>query len=210
MTTFSSTTSAPFLRIKKYALSDPDASAVVPASDYYPITAAYFTGIGGETSPPASNVSRFETLFVTDSGAQVLNVGEVIGRNLAGQFSGNPGDAGVQLGYHFKVVRQAANGTTGTVRLWKADEAGDGRGAIEGRSPVLGPIRVSATHAVNLGAPITLTLVSDFDESQGAYVEGSATNGATPVRDTLGPAKAVQRTIHVGSGQPDLQLPDDA
>ena len=202
VTTFSSTTSAPFLRIKKYALSDPDASAVVPASDYYPPrTPAGFTGIGGETSPPASNVSRFETLFVTDSGAQVLNVGEVIGRNLAGQFSGNPGDAGVQLGYHFKVVRQAANGTTGTVRLWKADEAGDVSGAIEGRSPVLGPIRVSAT-AVNLGAPITLTLVSDFDESQGAYVEGSATNGATPVRDTPGgPVKAVQRTIHVGSGQ---------
>lgn len=202
VTTFTSTTSAPFLRIKKYALSDPDASAVVPASGYYPPrTPAGFTGLGGETSPPASNVSRFETLFVTASGAQVLSIGEVVGQNLSGQFSGNPGDSGVQLGYHFKVVRQANDGTTGTVRLWKANEAGDVSGAIESRSPVLGPTRVSAS-AVNLGAPITLTLVSDFDESQGMYVEGSASNGAAPVRETPGgPVVALARTVHVGSGQ---------
>jgi hypothetical protein len=47
------------LRKKGYVFSDPDASVVVPAKDYYPPrTRPGFTGAGFETTPPAANISR--------------------------------------------------------------------------------------------------------------------------------------------------------
>jgi immune inhibitor A len=125
--TFSDTT---ILRLKRYAFSDPDASAVVPARRYYsPKTPAGFTGRGGETSPPSASISTFETIYtvnVPTTGAPVdsgdfisVNVGATGGIDVVGQQSGNPGDSGVQYGYHFQVISQAPNGTTGTIRIWR-------------------------------------------------------------------------------------------
>jgi immune inhibitor A len=126
--TFSDSTT---LRIKRYAFSDPDASVTVPARGYYsPKTPAGFTGRGGETSPPSGTISTFETIYtvnVPTTGAPVdsgdfvtVNIGQAGGLDITGQRTGNPGDSGVQYGYHFQVTAKAANGTTGTVQIWRS------------------------------------------------------------------------------------------
>jgi immune inhibitor A len=98
-------------RARIYAYSDPDASAVVPARGYYPPkTPAGFTG-----QTQGSDVSTFETILFPLGNT---NVGDAGGTNVVGQYSGNPGDSGVQYGYHFQVISKAANGSTGTIQIW--------------------------------------------------------------------------------------------
>lgn len=183
LTVFSSTT---LLRIKKYALSDPDASVVVPATDYYPPrTPAGFTGKGGETSPPSANVSTFETMFFHEDSLTYdsTSIGDAGGTEVTGEHNGNPGSTGVQHGYHFEVMQQSPSGSTGTIWVYnaEADAQAEGEvGPINGRDPVT----ISASMK-NTGSPRTAVLVSDFDERQATYVDGSATNGAIPVTSSI-------------------------
>lgn len=205
LTTYSDPTTAPFLRIKGYTLSDPDASVVVPAKDYYPPkTPAGFTGFGFETSPPASNVSSFETFFLHESGAfDTVNIGAQAGVNVTGEHSGNPGSTNVQHGYHFQIADQAFNGSTGTVRVWNAMNAGEVDGDISSNVDLTKPITVTAS-MLNAGSPAILTLYSDFDENQASYVEGSATNGAVPVRASF--AQVQQALANGGAGIESLRV----
>jgi immune inhibitor A len=196
VTSFSSTTTAPFLRLKPYAFSDPDASVVIPAKDYYPPrTPPGFTGRGAETAPPASNVSSVETL-VADSAelniAFLVNVGGVGGINVVGEQTGNPGDYGVQYGHHFIIIGQANDGSTGTVRFYSAERAAGVSGSINASLGVGKPVTVTV-ELENTGGAAPLTVYSDFDESQATYVEGSATNGAVPVRASYAEAAAAFR-----------------
>jgi len=194
VTTFSGATT-PFLRKKGYAFSDADASVVVPAKDYYPPrTPAGFTGLGFETTPPAPAVSTFETILAhEDESVETWNVGDPIGVNVTGQQSGNPGSYGVQHGFHFQILGQAANGSYGTIRIWNGQYAGQADTTFNAGASMTQPLTVSVT-LQNTGSPAPLTIYSDFDESKATYVEGSATNGAVPVRASRAQVEAALRS----------------
>lgn len=178
----------PFLlRLKPYAFADPDASVIIPAAGYYPPrTPAGFTGRGAETSPPSANISTAETLYA-DSEAlnlfDIISIGAMAGLNVTGEQSGNPGDYEVQFGYHFEILDQADNGSTGTVRFYSAERAATLDGSITPGLSASDPVTVTVD-VTNVGSPTVLTVYSDFDEASATYVEGSATNGAFPVRAT--------------------------
>lgn len=164
-------------RIKRYAFRDPDAGVVVPASGYYPPrTPAGFTGLGAETG---EDVSTDETIYLRGTTPVYVNVGGIDGTSVSGEQSGNPGDHGVQHGYHFVVVDEAADGSSGMVRVWRADLAAEAEGrsafAPDGRSAgVTASVR-------NVGKAETLVLYSDFDEAGVRLADGSISAGAVPV-----------------------------
>ncbi|MBC8078008.1 MAG: immune inhibitor A [Chloroflexales bacterium] len=195
--TYSDPTAAPFLRIKPYAFIDPDASVVIPAKGYYPPrTPPGFTGRGAETSPPASNVSTFETIVVDSPDINIffpVNVGGVGGTNVVGAQSGNPGDYGVQYGNHFVILGQATDGSSGTVRFYNAERAANISGSINATLGAGKPVTVTV-NIENTGGPAVLTAYSDFDESQATYIEGSATNGAVPVRASQAQVEAALKS----------------
>lgn len=164
-------------RARIYAFSDPDASAVVPAKGYYPPrTPPGFTGV-----TQGSSVSNFETIIGTNDGPVNYNVGDAGDTNVTGEQSGNPGDYGVQYGNHFEVVSQSASGDYGVIRISNAERAANISGSINASLGAGKPVTVTV-NIENTGGPAVLTAYSDFDESQATYVEGSATNGAVPVR----------------------------
>lgn len=167
-------------RIKRYAFKDPDASTVVPAADYYPPrTPPGFTGLGGETSPPSADISSAETMFLRGTTPVFVDVGAPAGWNVTGEHSGNPGDYGVQLGYHFRVIEEAPDGSTGTVQLWRQADGAEAAGMIQGHAD--GRSGMLSARLRNTGGAITLTLYSDFNERDLRYTAGSATEGAVPV-----------------------------
>lgn len=177
---------ATVVRIKPYAFKDPDASVVVPAKGYYPPrTPSGFTGLGGETSPPSANVSTFETMIAERDGiVNYVSIGEASGdptNNVTGRQTGNPGDYGVQFGYHFEVIAQASDGTSGTIRLSNRTDAAEGSGRIDASSGTSQPATVTL-NVKNVGSPAVVAAYSDFDETQAALVSGSLSRGAIPVR----------------------------
>lgn len=175
-------------RARIYAYTDPDASSVVPAKGYYPPrTPAGFTG-----QTQGADVSFFETMWLTGGGVFNTNVGDVIGENVTGQHSGNPGSGDLQYGYHFEVTNQAANGSTGTIRLYNSKEAGAINATVL-PDTTAGQVTVTVNWQNN-GSPADTALYSDFDETQVSYVEGSATNGAIPVRASLAQVQQIVRT----------------
>jgi len=182
------------LRIKRYAFTDPDAGVVVPASGYYaPRTPAGFTGLGAETSPPSADVSAAETMFLRGTAPVYVDVGAVGGENVAGEHTGHPGDRGVHFGYHFQVVAEGADGTTGTVRVWRQPEAASAIARADvgpdGRSVTI------QTGANNIGGAYTLTVYSDFDETVGRPAAGFVPPALIPV---AAPAADVVRAVRAG------------
>ena len=196
LVTYSDTTT---LRTKLYDLIQPDASTVVPARGYYsPRTPPGFTGRGGETRP---DVSTLETFYIRAGQFAEMSVGQAGHTDVTGQHSGNPGDDHLQYGHHVKLLSQAADGSWALVRVWNNAEAADvaAQARVTGDLPRLVEIAAQAT---NTGGAGSLTLVSEFDAAVAEYVEGSATDGAVPVRaNPGGPMTAVSRTVAVGSGQ---------
>jgi immune inhibitor A len=189
------------LRLKPYALADPDASVVVPARGYYPPrTPAGFTGEGAESQPPSDTVSTFETIYDFAKEHRVLSVGQAGGLDVRGQHSGNPGSQDLQFGHHFEVIDQAVDGSYGVVRLWNSMhelEVG-GAAALEATDDLASTKSGAATYLAhvesstrNVGSPTPLVLVSDFDETAAAYVAGSATDGALPVEADIETLRAV-------------------
>jgi hypothetical protein len=168
------------LRLKPYAFTDIDASTVVPAAGYYPPrTPAGFTGLGGETSPPSANVSSCETFFfITGVTASCVSIGAVGETEVTGAQSGNPGDTGVQFGYHFEVAGAAPDGSWGRIRLWRAAEAAEAGARI---APDSDTALVATAGVVNTGGAVTITLYSDFDELSADLVADSWTAGVVPV-----------------------------
>ncbi len=184
------------LRIKPYAFTDPDASVVIPASDYYPPrTPAGFTGLGAETSPPSIDISSEETLYLRGTAPTYVDIGAVVEENVTGQHSGHPGDRRVHFGFHFQVLSQAADGSTGTVRLWRqADAAEVTADMARGDGNV---VQVTAGLR-NVGGAGHLVLYSDYDELAATLVPDSPTMGAVPVAVTADEVVAAVR-----SGGPD-------
>jgi len=174
----------------------------VPAKDYYPPrTPAGFTGAGFETAPPAANVSTFETIIAHqgqglsefgDHPLESWNVGDPGGFNVTGEQTGNPGSYGVQHGFHFQILGQATNGSYGTVRIWNGAFAGQASTSFSGGGSITQPLTVTVA-LQNTGSPGPLTIYSDFDESKATYIEGSASNGAVPVRATRAQVEAALR-----------------
>ncbi|NOK59796.1 MAG: hypothetical protein GFH27_549285n321 [Chloroflexi bacterium AL-W] len=197
-----------FLRLKPYAFSDPDASVVIPAKEYYsPRTPAGFTGEGAETSPPSVNVSTLETIFtineagsaypndVSGTNVRSVNVGAAGEQNIIGAQTGNPGSTNVQYGYHFEIVSQAANGSSGVVRLSQQPFKAKPSGSVTFEESVTTianlsrPAKVNASMR-NVGGKGPLVLYSDFDEATATYISSSATSSAIPVNASLAETQA--------------------
>jgi immune inhibitor A len=177
------------LRLKKYALTDPDASVVVPATAYYPPrTPAGFTGLGAETSPPSRDVSTDETVFNFDVEARSLSIGVAGETEVAGAHSGHPGSDGLQFGFHFGVLDQAPDGSWATVRLWNSRYEGEARGEIVVTPSSGMDVQVSAT-VRNVGSPGHPILYADFDETKLAFVRGVPPARMVPVTADLATVK---------------------
>jgi hypothetical protein len=147
-------------------------------------------------------------MFYRDEEIGLVNIGEAGATDVTGQHSGNPGDSGVQLGYHFEVLEQAPDGSAATVRLWNRAEAVQVRSRLALRDVADNSVTVYVT-ATNLGAAAPLVLYSDFDEDQARYGSGS-TNGALSVRATLAEVHAAVRAGGPAALQNLLVLPEDA
>jgi hypothetical protein len=178
ITVFSSSTT---LRRKAYALVDPDASVIVPASAYYaPRTPAGFTGQGAETSPPSADVSSEETIYNFDQEPRWLSIGVAGETEVTGAHSGQPGSTSVQFGYHFQVIEQAPDGTWGSVRLWNRAYEAEALGGVgtvpcpDGGWPAQARVR-------NVGSPAWVLMYSDFDEARDQLVACGDTDALIPV-----------------------------
>ncbi len=182
------------VRTKRYAFADPDGGVVVPAAGYYPPrTPIGFTGLGGDRVPPSDNISVFETMFLRGTAPVFVDIGASTGRGVTGRQSGNPGDHGVQFGFHFDVISEAADGSTGTIRLWR--QADDAEATLAtAMIPTADDILVQPG-LVNIGGATTMTLYSDFDETAATYVLAAAGSTAVPVAVS---ADAVARAVLQG------------
>jgi hypothetical protein len=105
----------------------------------------------------------------------------VAATDITGEQSGNPGDADVHFGYHFVVTKQALDGSTGTVRLWRQKDAATTTGAIIGAAPA--DLTVEAG-LQNIGGAYEMVVYSGFDSAVATLVDGSPTDGAVPVAAT--------------------------
>ncbi|KAB8143392.1 M6 family metalloprotease domain-containing protein [Chloroflexia bacterium SDU3-3] len=176
------------VRARRFALSDPDASVVVPASGYYsPKTPAEFVADSEGTTP-----SAYETIYSADI-VNFLDLGSTAGVVVTGQHSGNPGSTNLQYGYHFEVVGQADNGSYGTIRVYNTKTAADSSATITPDGGITDPVTVKVV-GQNVGSPAKLTVYSDFDEAAATYVEGSASDGAVPVKATLSQVQQILAT----------------
>jgi hypothetical protein len=198
-------------RIKRYTFADVDGSTVVPAASYYsPRTPEGFTGLGAETSPPSASVSTQETMYLVgeqrplgdprgplDRNVVSISLGEVAGQDVTGEQSGNPGDSLVQLGYHFEVLDEAADGSTGTVRLWRQMDAAEAGGQVTAAPD---SYQVDAS-VLNTGGAYDLVLYSALPEGaelvEGSWVPRPSNSAPVPVA-----ASAVEVAAAVASGGP--------
>ena len=182
------------VRTKRYAFVDPDGGVVVPAAGYYPPrTPIGFTGLGGDRVPPSDNISVFETMFLRGTAPVFVDIGASTGRGVTGRQSGNPGDHGVQFGFHFDVIDEAADGSTGTIRLWRQADDAEATGGLMRD----GNVNVDAG-LINIGGATTMTLYSDFDEAGAMFVAEGLSTGAVPV--AVGPDEVAHAVWKGGPG----------
>jgi hypothetical protein len=105
--------------------------------------------------------------------------------------TGNPGDSGVHFGFHFEVVQQALDGSTGTIRVWRQADAAEVGGLL---APAASGTSLDvAARLRNTGGAYTLTLYSDFDETLAGLIAASPISGAVPVAV---PPESVVRAVH--------------
>lgn len=176
-------------RIKRYAFVDPDAGVVVPAAGYYPPkTPAGFTGLGAETSPPSADIGTDETMYLRGETPTYVDIGGAAEEAVTGAQTGNPGDRRLHYGFHFEILRQAQDGSTGTVRLWRQADAAEVTASwvtmwLSQASSASATVP-GVEHAVqlrNVGGAGGQLLYSDFDESVAGLVADSVRGGGVPV-----------------------------
>jgi len=184
-------------RLKRYALSDPDAGAVIPAAGYYaPRTPDGFTGTGAETDPPNGEVSSEETLYTFGEELRWFSVGRAGGTDVRSERTGNPGSRNVHFGFHFEVVGQAEDGSYGVIRIWRDARALelDGRlaeaiaaDAPDGKVVVTSEVR-------NVGGRGEVGVYSSFGPDA-RLVAAGLSGGAVPVAGGL---SVVRRALASG------------
>jgi immune inhibitor A len=99
-----------------------DASGVVPATGVYPLSAMGYDGTGAN---PSSSDREFRfrcTPYLDGPFAGYLSCywfGSGVGLGYEGG-TGNPGDYGLQYGWHVELIEEAEDHTWATVRIWNA------------------------------------------------------------------------------------------
>ena len=186
-----------------YAFSDPTAGVVTPAGGYYaPRTPAGFPGMGEGPAGGPDAEGAGEALYTVGGELRRLRLGAAGGTAVRGARSGHPGSDGVHVGVHARVVRAAADGSHGVVRVWRSRHeleldadivAVDAGAGVETGAPAA---RVLGVHAVvrNVGGRTTTGLYSHFGEP-GRLVPGSVWAGGVPVAADLA---TVRRAVLVG------------
>jgi len=152
------------------------ASVVVPASAPYPVKAPGYIGTGGTTDQEW----RFDCSRYTGGLLSCYYYGANTGLGYNGG-TGNPGDYGVQYGWHVQLLSQSADGMTATVKIWNAPRDAD-QAFFPNRTTARAGDTIQYTYVMtqNWGSPLSLYVCAPIDTSKVTYVPGSATNGAVP------------------------------
>jgi len=158
----------------RWVTRDWDASAVVPATDFYGIRAPGYT---------ANEQFRFACEpLLSGPNAGLLPcywLGANTGLGYDGG-TGNPGDLGVQYGWHVQVLEQTD--TMATLKIWNSMQ--EVNAALVPHQPVVAPgglVGYNFNLNQNLGSALSLFACAPIDTSKAEYVAGSATGGAWPL-----------------------------
>jgi PKD repeat protein len=170
-----------------------DASVVVPAAGLYPVKAPEYVGTGGTSAQEwyyrCAKVLNDGTLYCPGYSAG-------LGYNGG---TGNPGDYGVQYGWHVEILSQAENGTTATLKIWNAQRAADQAFFPDKTTAGVGQsIQYTYVLTQNQGSQLSLFACAPIDTSKAAYVAGSVTNGAIPLPI---PCSAAQTALASGDAR---------
>lgn len=171
-----------------------DASAVVPAQDFY---STKTTGPAGFTSATGIRMRGF------------INPGSLCGAAWYGFWytpwstpanSGNPAEDSAQYGWHVEILSQTEQ--TATLRIWNSMYEFDGEIAQmpNTASVIKGSVVQVEVMATNVGSPV----VNGFgflpiDTTVEEYVPGSATGGAFPVTASMAAELKAQQGIAAAS-----------
>ena len=144
-----------------------DASAVVPAKEFYGVKAP-----GYQPAPTASATPA--RLQRGRPGAVLLRLHSGLG--YAGG-SGNPGDSNADYGWHVQILEQTDK--TAKLAIWNAHHFGV---YAPNKTVALSNEKLTYTYRLNgnEGDDLNLFACAPLDPAKVAYVAGSATNGAVP------------------------------
>ena len=157
----------------RWILKQWDASTVTPAFGPYPVKAPGYFGTGGT---PEQEWNYRCTKVLADGTLYCPGYSAGLGYNGG---TGNPGDYGVQYGWHVEILSQAENGTTATLKIWNAQRDADQSFAPDKTTAKMGDtIQYAYAMNQNWGSPLSLYVCAPIDTSKVTYVAGSATNGA--------------------------------
>jgi immune inhibitor A len=184
-----------------------DASAVVPAQSLYALKAM---GYDGTTSNPSAGDREFRfncAPYLSGPYAGYLGcywLGSGVGLGYQGG-TGNPGDDGLQYGWHVELIEEAADHTWATVRIWNAMKAlDDDFTATPTSVRVGGQIDYSYKVNYNAGSPLAQGLVIiPLDTSKVEYVAGSAHGGLVTL--PVGMSAAQVAALYAEGGQEALE-----
>ena len=145
-----------------------DASATVPARDFY-----------GVKAPGYDGTSRFRFGCTLNSAGQVLCYSFAAGLGYKGE-SGNPGELGAQYGWHVQILSQTE--MTATVRIWNSMvEADTAFAADKSSTKTDDTVKYSFDLKKNEGVPLDLFACAPLDTSRVGYVPFSGKGGAVPL-----------------------------
>ena len=158
----------------KWVTAQWDASAVLPATDFYGIRAPGYK---------ANDQFRWDCVAYTSGpytgalGCYWLGASTGLGYDGG---TGNPGDIGAQYGWHVEILDQTAS--QATVRVWNA--MNDMRAYASVGRQILGigdtvPVKFKVVE--NIGSAMNLFACASVDPAMAEYVTRSATNGAMPL-----------------------------
>ena len=168
----------PLTDTMRWAAVQWDVGVIAPAWNSFPVKAPGYFGTGGTTEQEwyyrctkslAADGTPDGTLYCPGYSAGLGNNGG----------TGNPGDYGVQYGWHVQILSQAADGSSATVKIWNSKQDADQSFFPDRTSAKVGDtIQYTYLMAQNWGSPLNLYACAPVDTSKVTYVPGSATNGA--------------------------------
>ena len=159
----------------KWVTKQWDASAVVPSTASYPLKAPGYT---------ADEEFRFNcSPYLSGPYTGALSCywfGAGVGLGYDGG-TGNPGDSGVQYGWHVEVIEEAADETWAKVRIWNSMKELDVSFDVDTTSAEQGDELTYTCDVENIGTKIDGLVVIPLDTAKVEYVRKSAFGGVAPM-----------------------------
>ncbi|MBM4466071.1 MAG: M6 family metalloprotease domain-containing protein, partial [Chloroflexi bacterium] len=177
-----------------------DASAVVPATGFYPLKSPGYKGTGNTTDQEF----RFNCIpYLSGPYTGYLGcywLGSRTGLGYDGG-TGNPGDYDAQYGWHVKVIEQAADDSWGKVRIWNSLKELDVSFEVDTTEAEKGDeLTYTCDIEKNIGSKVDALVVIPLDTRKVEYVPRSAFGGAVPVPSGLSPEELAKVYAYGGWG----------